>query len=169
MLFRSVQPPAPVEGAKPGQAAFDPGASGQAEKALRSQAKEAPPAVLEGPGAEVAGGLTLQLIQDHWRQVMPVLKRRSPNAEALLKSGRVLGVKDGVLYIGFSEVLKSKMEKSDNMDSVRQAFQEVLKMDVPIRCIVTTGKAGSIPADIESDGMVAAAVRDLGGEIVDVQ
>jgi hypothetical protein len=114
-------------------------------------------------------GLTLLMIQENWRQVLLLVRQRSPNAEALLKSGRVLGVKDGVLYLGFSEVLKSKMEKNENIGSVRQAFQEVFKMDVPIRCVVTTGKANAIPADIDSDGMVATALRDLGGEIVDIQ
>ena len=61
------------------------------------------------------------------------------------------------------------MEKSDNMELVRSAFQQVLNLDVPIQCIVSAGKAGSLPPDVESDGMVAAALRDLGGEIVDVQ
>jgi hypothetical protein len=42
-------------------------------------------------------------------------------------------------------------------------------MDVPIQCVAGVGKAGAIPPDIDSDGMVATALRDLGGEIVDVQ
>jgi DNA polymerase-3 subunit gamma/tau len=115
------------------------------------------------------GGLTIQMIQNSWREILSLVRRRSPNAEALLKSGKVLGVKDGVLYLGFSEVLKSKMEKSENMESVRQAFQEALKMEVPIRCVVFTGKGNAIPAGIDSDGMVATVLRDLGGELVDVQ
>ena len=123
----------------------------------------------QGSADMPASGLTLQMVQENWRQVLPLVRQRSPNAEALLKSGRVLGVKDGVLYLGFSEVLKSKMEKAENMDSVRHAFQEVFKMEVPIRCVVTTGKASAIPADIDGDGMVATALRDLGGEIVDIQ
>jgi hypothetical protein len=128
-----------------------------------------PQAAPEGAAEAPASGLTLQMVQENWRQVLHLVRQRSPNAEALLKSGRVLGVKDGVLYLGFSEVLKSKMEKTENMDSVRRAFQEVFKMEVPIRCVVTTGKARAIPADIDGDGMVATALRDLGGEIVDIQ
>jgi hypothetical protein len=61
------------------------------------------------------------------------------------------------------------MEKSENIELVRRAFQQVLKLDVPVKCIVSQGKTGSLPPDIDSDGMVAAALRDLGGEIVDVQ
>ena len=132
-------------------------------------AKDALQPTPEGAAEPTTTGLTLLMIQENWRQVLLLVRQRSPNAEALLKSGRVLGVKDGVLYLGFSEVLKSKMEKNENIGSVRQAFQEVFKMDVPIRCVVTTGKASAIPADIDSDGMVATALRDLGGEIVDIQ
>ncbi len=30
-------------------------------------------------------------------------------------------------------------------------------------------QAGNLPPDVDSDGMVATALRDLGGEIVDIQ
>ena len=142
-----------------------------------SQAKTQPtPAPEDMPAAEaeaapvpVEGGLTLKLINEHWRQILAVIRRSNTTTEALLRSGRLLGVKDGTVYLGFSEVLKSKMEKSDNMNLVRSAFQQVLNQDAPIQCVVYTGKAGSLPPDIEGDGMVAAALRDLGGEIVDIQ
>jgi len=114
-------------------------------------------------------GLTLKLVNEHWRQILALIRRSNTSTEALLRSGRLLGVKNGTLYLGFSEVLKSKMEKSENIDLVRRALQQVLELDVPIQCLVSTGKAGSLPPDIDGDGMVAAALRDLGGEIVDVQ
>jgi hypothetical protein len=115
------------------------------------------------------GGLTLKLVNEHWRQILALIRKYNTTTEALLRSGRLLGVKNGTLYLGFSEVLRSKMEKSENMELVRRAFQQVLDMDVPIQCIAAVGKTGSIPPDIENDGMVATALRDLGGEIVDVQ
>jgi hypothetical protein len=34
--------------------------------------------------------------------------------------------------------------------------------------VVASTRRGSPPPDIDSDGMVATALRDLGGEIVDV-
>jgi len=102
--------------------------------------------------------------------VLSLLRQtNNSTAEALLRSGRLLGVKDGAVYLGFSEVLKSKMEKTDTLGIVQRAFEQVMKMDVPIRCVVFTGKTGTLPPDIDSDGMVATALRDLGGEIVDVQ
>jgi DNA polymerase-3 subunit gamma/tau len=114
-------------------------------------------------------GLTIQNIQSNWQAILANVRRRSPNAEALLKSGKILGVKDGLLYLGYSEVLKSKMEKSENIEVISQAFKEAMMMDVPIRCVVFTGKGNAIPAGIDSDGMVATVLRDLGGEIVDIQ
>jgi DNA polymerase-3 subunit gamma/tau len=115
------------------------------------------------------GGLTVKLVQEHWRQILALLRKYNTTTEALLRSGRLLGVKNGTLYLGFSEVLRSKMEKNENMDLVQRVFQQVLEMDVPIQCVAAVGKTGAIPPDIESDGMVATALRDLGGEIVDVQ
>jgi DNA polymerase-3 subunit gamma/tau len=156
-----------IEAIQPAEAAppVEPSAAERSEKIA---------APTQAPSAEAAetadeGGLTVQMIQNNWQKILANVRRSSPNAEALLKSGKVLGVKDGVLYLGYSEVLKSKMEKSENIEMVSLAFKEVLKMEVPIRCVVFTGKGNAIPAGIDSDGMVATVLRDLGGEIVDIQ
>jgi hypothetical protein len=50
---------------------------------------------------------------------------------------------------------------------VERVLQEVFERPIPIRCIVSSGKVGA-PPDVDSDGIVATALRDLGGEIVDV-
>lgn len=115
------------------------------------------------------GGVNLKVVNKHWSRVLALIRGKNPSTEALLKSGRLLGVKDGVLYFGFSEVLKSKMEQRENIELVRRIFQEVLETEVPIRCVVSTGRGGKLPADIDGEGMVATALRDLGGEIVDIQ
>ena len=115
------------------------------------------------------GGLTLQMVNENWRKILAQLRQHKQTAEALMRSGRVLGIKDGVLYMGFSEILKSKMEEGDNLLLVSRALKEVFDLDIPVRCIVSTGKATRLPPDLDSEGMVAAALRDLGGEIVDVQ
>jgi DNA polymerase-3 subunit gamma/tau len=124
----------------------------------------------EDSSSTAEGGLTLKAINDQWKQVLALVRQRSLNIEALLKSGTLMGVKDGVLYFGFSsEVLRSKMEKSENIEVVNQVLKQVFGVDVPIRCYVMKGRKGSLPPDVDSDGMVAAALRDLGGEIVDIQ
>jgi nucleoside phosphorylase len=62
------------------------------------------------------------------------------------------------------------MEMGDNLALTRQAINQVLGVDLQVRCIITTGKAGGLPPDmeVENDGMVSTVLRDLGGEIVDI-
>lgn len=115
------------------------------------------------------GAVTLKLVRENWEQLLGTIRQQNPQTEALLRSSRLLGVKNGAVYFGFSEVLKTRMEKSENMQTALRVFQQVLKVEVPIRCVVSTGRAGKLPPDVDGDGMVAAALRDLGGEIVDVQ
>jgi DNA polymerase-3 subunit gamma/tau len=111
----------------------------------------------------------LKAITENWRHILAELHNTSRNSEALLRSSRVLGVKNGAVYLGLSAVLKAKMERSENIDAVRRAFQQALNKDMTVVCVVYTGKTGALPPDVEADGMVAAALRDLGGEIVDIQ
>jgi DNA polymerase-3 subunit gamma/tau len=131
---------------------------------------------VEASTADEVGGsyaseaaVNITIINKQWKRVLALIRGKNPSTEALLKSGRLLGVKNGVLYFGFSEVLKSKMEQKEHIELVCQIFREVLETEVPIRCVVSTGKSGKLPADIDGEGMVATALRDLGGEIVDVQ
>jgi hypothetical protein len=52
---------------------------------------------------------------------------------------------------------------------VQQALQQALGEPITVRCVINTAKRTSIPTEVDDDGMVAAALRDLGGEIVDIQ
>ena len=131
--------------------------------------KEGEPAAAPSEGASSEGGLTIKIVSDHWRQILTLVRQRNPTTQGLLNSGKLLGVKDGTLFLGYSEVLKFKMEKSENIEIVCQVLKQVLGMDVPVRCVVMKGRGPSLPPDVDSDGMVAAALRDLGGEIVDIQ
>jgi hypothetical protein len=77
-------------------------------------------------------------------------------------------MKDGVLYLGFtSDFIKRKMEAGANIEYTCKALAQVLGSQIPVRCFVVTG-GGNLPPDVESDGMVGTALRDLGGEIVDI-
>jgi len=170
MAFIEALEPGGADGGKP--PVQKPTASRKAASGSAPQTPaegEAPPLESAQAGASEEGGLSLKLVNDNWRHILAFIHRSNSTTEALLRSGRVLGVKNGTVYLGFSEVLKSKMEKSENMELVRHAFQQVLELEVPIQCLVSVGKAGTLPPDIDSDGMVATALRDLGGEIVDVQ
>ncbi len=147
---RSPHPPAPGQAAAPGEQSPQTGEASAAEE----------------------GGLTLKAVAERWPQVMAVMKQQRPNGpniQGLLNSGVILGIKDGVLYYGLPEVLKAKLEKAEALELVNKVLKQVFGFDLPMRCVVATGKTGSLPPDVDSDGMVATALRDLGGEIVDIQ
>jgi DNA polymerase-3 subunit gamma/tau len=162
-----------AEEAAPGKAAVperSPKASGRAPARPEAPPRESAPASSDEPGEEAAEtGLTLKQVTDQWKNILSRLHQQNTTTEALLRSGKLLGIKNGTVFLGFSEVLKPKMEKSEHIDLVRKVFQQVFQGEVPVQCVVYTGKTGALPPDIDSEGMVAAALRDLGGEIVDVQ
>lgn len=99
--------------------------------------------------------------------------QESKQTQALLNSCKPFGVKEGVLYLGFNGPFsRDKMEKGEHVEITQKALAQVLDLkitDIALRCFVATGNQNSLPADVESDGMVATALRDLGGEIVDIK
>ena len=134
-----------------------------------STASEAPAAT---PAAEhmAPQDQTFKQVTEQWRRILQAVGQRSRQTQALLNSCKPFGMKDGVLFLGFNgEFAKTKMDKGEHIDVTRQVIQQLLGVDIPLRCFVAAGKGGSLPPDVESDGMVAAAMRDLGGELVDVQ
>jgi DNA polymerase III subunit gamma/tau len=142
------------------------------EKAVKASSQpEAIPATANYPEEdESTSNQTFRLVLDRWRQVVNVVRQFSPTTQGLLNSCRPAGMKDGVLYLGFnSDFSKRKMESGTNVEYTCKALTQVIGVEIPVRCFVATGNSGSLPADVESDGMVAAALRDLGGEIVDIQ
>lgn len=111
-----------------------------------------------------------QVLDDNWRKILNHVKQQNPNTYGLLNSSRLHFIKGDILVLGFtSKLLKEKMDKEDNLKVIQQALSDVLEMELTIKCIVTSAEGNSIPAGVDRDGMVAAALRDLGGKIVDIQ
>jgi hypothetical protein len=55
------------------------------------------------------------------------------------------------------------------MDLVSKCLSQVFGKEVKMQIVVSTGKQKTPPPGVDSDGLVATALRDLGGEIVDIQ
>jgi DNA polymerase-3 subunit gamma/tau len=107
-------------------------------------------------------------IAQNWDQIRSIVRQKNPQTQALLNSCKLLGVKGGSLILGFNgEFAKSKMEQGEHIEILQQAMEQIIGEKMAVRCIMTAGK--SLPADVDNDGMVATALRDLGGEIVDIQ
>jgi hypothetical protein len=99
---------------------------------------------------------------------LTLVRQENPQTQALLNSCKPLGVKSGALILGFNgEFAKSKMEQGDNLKILGRVMKQLLGEAMPVRCVMSAG--GELPDDIDQDGMVASALRDLGGEIVDIQ
>ena len=107
-------------------------------------------------------------ISSQWGKILRLVRERNPQTQALLNSCRPLGFKGNSLVLGFNgEIAKSKMETGEHIAILQQVLEQVLGKVMPILCVVSQG--GELPPDIDQDGMVATALRDLGGKIVDIQ
>jgi DNA polymerase-3 subunit gamma/tau len=134
-------------------------------RAGRSQAS--PAAAREG------GGIDFQAVLDSWPRLLTAAYRRDPRAQALLNSSKPMGVSAAGLVLGFqSDLLREKMEKGHNAQLIMEALEEVLGGPLEVRCVlIEEWKADSStpPPPVQEGGMVAMALRDLGGQVVDFE
>jgi len=112
--------------------------------------------------------VNMEMVRQNWNRIGALIRQRNPHTQALFNSCKPLGFKDGCLVLGASDFVKAKLEKPEHIELAEGALAEVFGAQVPLRCVVASGKKGA-PPDVDSDGIVATALRDLGGEIVDVQ
>jgi len=136
-----------------------------------SPKQQSSPSVSSDPEPD-AQGLSLKRIKQQWKAVRDLIRQENPRTEALLNSSKLLGLKDDALVLSFtSELLREKMAKESNIALACKILKQIFNQDLKIHCIVANRNKTNLPSDVEvdSDGMVGTATRDLGGEIVDVQ
>ena len=99
-----------------------------------------------------------------------MVRKERPNLYALLASCQSKHMHGNVLILAFaSDLLKNMMSKREDIAFVRGIVSQVLGTEVEVRCVISAAKSNDIPTEVDDDGMVASALRDLGGEIVDIQ
>jgi DNA polymerase-3 subunit gamma/tau len=134
-----------------------------------AQLESIPVAEHEEPASPADQQETQRLVEN-WKNILVQVRQRNSNTYALLNSCKTRHLRGNVLVLGFaSEVLKAKMEKSDNSEIIQEVLEHIIGRKITLRCQTATGKQNTPPPEVDSDGMVAAALRDLGGEIVDIQ
>jgi DNA polymerase-3 subunit gamma/tau len=154
-------------------------------RAPASASRPSPPAAPPRPPTKTAqapasrpsdsAGPTFDQVRSQWQQVLAAAYRRDPRTQALLNSGRPMGMEGGAVVLGFnSDLLRERMERKENLALVRQCFEDVFGTPLTVRCVLSRGWTpnGEPPPDaesIEDGGMVATAVRDLGAQVVDVK
>lgn len=124
----------------------------------------------EAPASQPASARsTMAELGEKWRQVLSLVARGSYQTEALLRSGHLLGLENDTLSFSISGPLKEKIEKSEHLDLVLKCMSQVFGREIKVQIVVSSGKQKTPPPGVDSDGLVATALRDLGGEIVDIQ
>jgi DNA polymerase-3 subunit gamma/tau len=104
-----------------------------------------------------------------WKEIVASVKQRNANTAGLLNSIKTRDLRGDILTLGFaSDMLKNQMEKPANIEIFQGVLQQALGVEIVIRCVTASGQRSAPPPDVDHDGMVASALRDLGGEIVDV-
>jgi DNA polymerase-3 subunit gamma/tau len=128
----------------------------------------------DSSAATISSGneISLAKIIQNWSTIRAAVKKRKGQTEGLLNSCQPLGIKDNALVLGFAtDILQKKMENPENISVAEQALEEILGRKLSVICTLTNSKSANMPRDheIDSDGMVGTALRDLGGEVVDFQ
>jgi len=162
------QPEARSETLKPPASQTKPTA--QPTQARQQQADAEPVSAAGQPGESEPENQENQALTRNWPQVLVAVKKGNPNTYGLLNSCRTRHLVGKTLTLGFaSDVLKNQMVKKENLALVQQALDQIVGPGIVIRCVTSTARRDAIPPEVDSDGMVASALRDLGGEIVDIQ
>lgn len=119
-----------------------------------------------------SGSADLNVILNKWKEIGQVIRQQDKSLHALINSCRPVGIKQGELVLGFSsEVIRSKMDLNHHLETTRHAVATVTGFDLPVRCIVTDVKSQELPEDIRinQNGLIGTALRDLGGEVIQIQ
>ncbi len=126
-----------------------------------------------GEEAPSQGGTFHQIVSQWKRLVKLALEVDSPvanPASGLLNSGKPLELKGDMLVVGYpSDVLRERMADPEYIRVAEAALQALTGQELRVECVVSAATRKQLPAGVDSDGMVATAVRDLGGEVVDMQ
>lgn len=102
-----------------------------------------------------------------WGEVLSRVRDASPMTQGLLHSCKPLGIKEGKLILSFnSEITKTKMMQENHLEITQQTLKQILGQALPIECVTGTRNQDQLPTDVDPDGMVSTAVRDLGGKYV---
>jgi DNA polymerase-3 subunit gamma/tau len=129
---------------------------------------ETEPTVTEDMSSEDT--LTNRQLDSSWDLVLAQLKNQDSSLTALVNSVKTRLLKGNMLTLGMSgDVLKTRLEDSANIDLLQKILKQVMGKDIYVNVVLTSASKSTPPAEVDHDGMVASAVRDLGGEIVDIQ
>ncbi len=114
--------------------------------------------------------ITNRQLDSSWNLVLAQLKNQDSSLTALVNSAKSRLLKGSTLTLGMSsDVLKQRLEDPANIELFQKMLKQVMGRDIFVQVVLTSATRSMPPAEVDHDGMVASALRDLGGEIVDIQ
>jgi DNA polymerase-3 subunit gamma/tau len=114
--------------------------------------------------------ITTQRLDKSWNLVLAQLRSQNPSLYGLVNSVKSRALKGNTLTLGLSgDALKTRLEDPANLELLQKVLKQVMSKDIYIQVVLTSATKSTPPAEVDNDGMVASALRDLGGEIVDIQ
>jgi DNA polymerase III subunit gamma/tau len=134
------------------------------------QVKETRPAASAGEEMTPEDAITYQRLDKSWNLVLAQLKNQNQSLNALVNSVKSRSLKGNTLTLGMSgEVLKMRLEDPANIALLENVLKQVMGREIFVQVVLTSATKSTPPSEVDNDGMVASALRDLGGEIVDIQ
>jgi DNA polymerase-3 subunit gamma/tau len=154
-----------------------PPAPTASENPTASKPASSPGVVKESRPAQAApsemtpeDAITNQRLDKSWNLVLAQLRGQNPSLYGLVNSIKSRALKGNTLTVGISsDALKTRLEDPTNLELLQKVLRQVMGKEIYVQVVLTTGTKSRPPDEVDSDGMVASALRDLGGEIVDIQ
>ena len=124
----------------------------------------------ESKGTTPEDAITNQHLDKSWNLVLAQLRSQNPSLYGLVNSVKTRALKGNTLTLGLSgDALKVRLEDPTNLDLLQRVLRQVMGKEIYVQVVLTSATKSTPPAEVDNDGMVASALRDLGGEIVDIQ
>ncbi|MBN1120835.1 MAG: DNA polymerase III subunit gamma/tau [Anaerolineae bacterium] len=153
-------PPRPVS-QPPAQAEEPP----QAQEPIAQEAPSEPP-------AEPA--ISLSDVHRQWQSVLRMARQMDLAVEALLKSGKLIGIEGSViLYQMPSELLRDKLEGDENRHIIEAVLAKIYNQPLTIRASRRTSQTDQRTKQVDellaNDSLVSFAVDELGGSVQSIE
>jgi len=156
--------------AEPSSQTTSPNPSASKPTNSPSAMKEVRPAPAEPREMTPEDAITSQRLDKSWNLVLAQLRGQNSSLYALVNSVKSRVLKGNTLTLGLSgDALKTRLEDPTKLELLQRVLKQVLGKEIYVQVILTSGTKSTPPDEVDSDGMVASALRDLGGEIVDIQ
>jgi DNA polymerase-3 subunit gamma/tau len=167
------------------EALYEPQPTAAPARQAASQQQTAAPAAPPIEAAPAAGPeeaspdsemqtIDLAQVNAGWNKVLETVHQMDLTVEALLNSGKLLGIEGStVVYQMPSDLLRDKMETDANLEIIETAMNHIYGLPLQFRCQVTAGadsdQSDEVDGLIASDEVISFAVNELGGNVTNIE